>query len=349
VKDEIEQSSNVSPGGGRFILLDFSRGVAAFSILVFHHYQFRQFSSLYSSVDFFFVLSGFVLLPSIERVMNYEEARLFIRSRAVRLLPMSIATILFVLFVEVLIKTKHYIFNEPSREGIPIDLRSLIYALLLFQVFSQTAQWLNGPLWSLSVEWVSNIVFAVFSIARISKYILAILFGIILQVYSLFGGDPWGMQLGRGLFAFTIGAIARKYLYQNWRNTPVKTLLSLVIFLGFHILLIYWSHNLIVVAPVVFLFLILNTSKIEINSIGVIRLSEFLGKYSYGFYAWHFPLLSLTGISVGRISSHIALIEGWKVHIVFIVTIAVTLVMTFLVIHFIEPKARKHFLPHHTQ
>ncbi len=331
----------MSPGE-RFILLDFSRGVAAFSVLLFHHYQIKQFSSLYSSVDYFFVLSGFVLLPSISRVTNYKDAGSFIRSRAVRLLPMSIATILFVLFVEAMIETKHYIFNEPNREGIPIDLQTLIYALLLLQVFSQTAQWLNGPLWSLSVEWVSNIIFAVFKIARIPRYILVLLFGIILQVYSLLGGVPWGMQLGRGLFAFTIGAMARKYLYQNWRNTPLKTLLSLVIFLSFHILLIFWSHNLIVVAPIVFVFLILNTSKIAVNSIRVICLSKFLGRYSYGFYAWHFPLLSLIGISIGRMSTPP---EGWKTHIVFTVTIAVTLVMTYLVIHFIEPKARKYFLP----
>jgi peptidoglycan/LPS O-acetylase OafA/YrhL len=130
VNDEIDKNSNLTPGG-RFVLLDFSRGLAAFSILVFHHYQFKQFSSLYSSVDFFFVLSGFVLLPSIDRVTNYKAAFRFIRSRAVRLLPMSIATIFFVIFIQKIVDFKHYIFNEQNRDAISIDPLTLLFAFLL--------------------------------------------------------------------------------------------------------------------------------------------------------------------------------------------------------------------------
>ena len=332
-------------GGGRFVLLDFSRGLAALSILIFHHYQFKQFSSLYSSVDFFFVLSGFVLLPSIERVTSYREAASFIKIRAVRLLPMSIATLIFALSIQKIVEIKHAIYGEQSPEGIPTDPQTLLFAFLLLQVFSQTAQWLNGPLWSLSVEWLSNIIFALLSGAQKMKYVLSIIIAVVLQVHSSFGGEPWELQLGRGLFAFTIGALTRKYLYRNWENSHLKSVLSVLIFLSFHLLLVLWSSNLIIVAPFVFAFLILNAAASVITSSKVLLLSEFLGRYSYGFYAWHFPLLMLVPTIIRRPLSLFPHIQGWTIHIVFLATIAASLFMTSLIIRFIEPKTRRLFLP----
>jgi peptidoglycan/LPS O-acetylase OafA/YrhL len=258
---------------------------------------------------------------------------------------MSIATIFFVVLLQKTVDFKHYIFNEQNHDAVTIEPQTFVFALLLLQVFSQTAQWLNGPLWSLSVEWMSNLILAFFSIAKNSRYFLSLLLGVIFQFYTLFGGDPWGTQLGRGLFAFTIGAMTRKYLYQNWRNTLFKSISCVAIFLILHILLVYWSPNVIVLAPFVFAFLILNASKVVVILGRFLRLSEFMGKYSYGFYAWHFPLLSLNALILKRLTSQIPLVEGWTIHLIFLATIVLSLSMTYLVIRFIEPKARKLFLP----
>jgi len=329
----------------RFVVLDFARGIAAFSILIFHHYQFKQFSSLYSSVDFFFVLSGFVLLPSIERVVNYREAAIFIRNRAVRLLPMSISTIVFVVISQRIIDLKHLIFSQQNSEGLPTDPQTLAFALLLLQVFSYNAQWLNGPLWSLSVEWISNLIFAIFTFTQKFRYILIVILSLMLQIHSLLGGDPWELQLGRGLLAFTVGVVTRKYLFDAWVNSRSKLVLSIVLFLGLHILLAVWSPNFIVIAPFIFAFMILNASNLDVSSRRFQWLSEFLGRYSYGFYAWHYPFLMLMPTLVTGILTQVSPLQGWSTHLVFFTTIIMSLLMTRIVMRFIEPRARQLFLP----
>ena len=342
--DQKEKTDLIVPGD-RFVLLDFARGLAAFSILVFHHYQFKQFSSLYSSVDFFFVLSGFVLLPSIDRITNYREAGIFIRNRAVRLFPMSIITIMFVVIFEKTLDLKHFILNSQKSEGLPTDPQTLVFAFLLLQVFSYTAQWLNGPLWSLSVEWISNLIFAFFTRVRNFRHILIVILSLVLQIHSLFGGDPWELQLGRGLLAFTVGVVTRKYLFQTWVNTRIKSLISIVLFISLHILLVMWSSNVIVIAPFVFAFMILNASNFDRSSSRFLRLSSFLGRYSYGFYAWHYPFLMLMPTLVIRILNHFSSPLGWTIHLVFLATIIMSLIMTYIVMRFIEPKAKRLFLP----
>jgi peptidoglycan/LPS O-acetylase OafA/YrhL len=345
VNDDKKDKMNVIAPSNRFVALDFARGLAAFSILIFHHYQFKQFSSLYSSVDFFFVLSGFVLLPSIERVVNYREAAIFIRNRAVRLLPMSMSTIVFVVISQRVIDLKHLIFSQKNSEGLPTDAQTLAFALLLLQVFSYSAQWLNGPLWSLSVEWISNLIFASFTITQKFRYILIVILSLMLQIHSILGGDPWELQLGRGLLAFTVGVVTRKYLFSTWVSKRSNLVLSIVLFFSLQILLVTWSPNFIVVAPFVFAFMILNTSNLDISSKRFQRLSEFLGRYSYGFYAWHYPFLMLTPSLVSGILIQVSPLQGWSTHLVFFTTIIMSLFMTHIVMRFIEPKARQLFLP----
>ena len=56
----------------RMYALDEARGFAAFCILLFHIIGSRipAFGNLYIAVDFFFVLSGFVLAPAVAQVRD---------------------------------------------------------------------------------------------------------------------------------------------------------------------------------------------------------------------------------------------------------------------------------------
>ncbi len=329
----------------RFVLLDFARGLAAISILVFHTYQYKTYSSLYSSVDFFFVLSGFVLLPSIDRIKSRKDVFTFVRNRAVRLLPMSITTIIFVITIQMIVDLKHFIYQDYDKEGVALDPKTLIMGFLLLQIFSTKAQLLNWPLWSLSVEWISNLAIAFLPRVRNLRYLLSLLLGMALQLHSILGGIAWEMQLGRGLFAFTIGAVARKYFYERWQNSLFRTYLLVIVFFSFHAALIFWNSNLIAIAPFIFATLILNISKRHSLQLGIfLKISSFFGRYSYGLYAWHFPLLMLNSVFIKRFLEYIPPIYGWTIHIVFLATVAMSLFMTYLVIRFIEPRARHLFL-----
>ena len=85
----------------RFGYLDLARGVAALGILLFHTYSSKPvFSTLYTFVDFFFVLSGFVLANSISSANSLKDLKRFLIKRVIRLFPMAGTTIVFTLLIQ---------------------------------------------------------------------------------------------------------------------------------------------------------------------------------------------------------------------------------------------------------
>ena len=80
----------------RFYALDFSRGLAALGILAFHlSGQTKPLNALYILVDYFFVLSGFVLSPQLPNSFNASEIKSFVRTRFYRLVPTAWIVIVF--------------------------------------------------------------------------------------------------------------------------------------------------------------------------------------------------------------------------------------------------------------
>ena len=137
----------------RFLLLDGMRGVAALGVLAFHvtvsaSQDFQQLASLYLFVDFFFVLSGFVLWPSMPHSGKQlgRASAVFITKRIFRFWPLAVTSLLLALFLldwerNVLVAQDN--FNPPygSLAGLPQDERVhiLVFAFLLLQVFLAAA------------------------------------------------------------------------------------------------------------------------------------------------------------------------------------------------------------------
>ena len=139
----------------RFGYLDLARGVAALSILLFHTYQPQPvFSTLYTFVDFFFVLSGFVLANSISSANSLKDLKRFLIKRVIRLFPMAGTTIVFTLLIQFIVDLKRSVLDQPVAPRIETDILTLILAITLLQIFSNSAIMLNAPLWSLSAEWI---------------------------------------------------------------------------------------------------------------------------------------------------------------------------------------------------
>lgn len=87
--------------------LDSLRGIAAI-LVFFYHISFKTFLSHialiekgYLMVDFFFILSGFVITHSYEhRLKNFHEAKFFILKRFSRLYPLHLLMLLLYLGLE---------------------------------------------------------------------------------------------------------------------------------------------------------------------------------------------------------------------------------------------------------
>jgi peptidoglycan/LPS O-acetylase OafA/YrhL len=152
----------------RFTTLDMLRGVAAIGVMLYHlgDYKFpvALFPHGYLAVDFFFVLSGFVVGHAYEAKLRrgLSLAEFFI-IRMIRLYPLAV---LGTLAGGAIYLVEHKFF--PSHSGTLLD----ILAALSFNIFMLPWLFVSKPPfevflcdpseWSLFLEIVANLVWAVF-------------------------------------------------------------------------------------------------------------------------------------------------------------------------------------------
>ena len=160
-------------------LLDGLRGVAAITVVWFHIFEAFATSHLdqrinhgYLAVDFFFILSGFVIGYAYDDRWGKMKTKDFIKRRVIRLHPMVVmgAIIGAVMF---------YWQGLPATPGTEIRGLGEMYPL-------------NGPSWSLFFEYIGNILYALF-IHKFSTRALAVLVflaGCGLAIFAI--GGPYG-------------------------------------------------------------------------------------------------------------------------------------------------------------
>lgn len=334
----------------RVYILDLFRGIAALGIVVFHVLgpYYKWFQSLYVLVDFFFVLSGYVLANSME-VNSWRKVRLFIQKRSLRIFPMVLSALLF----SELLQITAVFFNK-SNESQPSlfsqsRLINLLIAFTLFQVFSFPSQLLLFPLWSLSAEWISNVLGVVFwkILGRIQTK-LFIVAGLVLfstGTYSdvLESESNWSVSLGRCLMCFGSGQliqqIGKPQLSKN-RKT-VHMFISAACSLIYLLLVHEFGQNALILAPLIFGYIVWSFSaKAGLFGSGRKKtISIFAGSYSYGLYVWHIPALGLCDIALKRSNvmfSSTILLNTYQ----FVGTLIISIVLTFLVRKYIENSPR---------
>lgn len=169
----------------RYEILDGLRGVAAMIVVAFHLFEtyskgpvFQILNHGYLAVDFFFVLSGFVIGYAYDDRWGKMSIGGFFKRRLVRLHPMVIMGT----FIGALL----YYFSDCAAFP-PIGQTSwqkvIAMMLLGFTMLPATLNmdirgWgetnpLNGPAWSLQYEYIANILYATV-IRHFSKTVLAI-------------------------------------------------------------------------------------------------------------------------------------------------------------------------------
>lgn len=156
----------------RYELLDGLRGVAAVIVIWFHFFEGFATSGVdqmmnhgYLAVDFFFVLSGFVIGYAYDgRWKKGLSPGRFMLRRVIRLHPMVVFAIVF--------GAVSYLIQGSVRwDGTPVPLSFLLMALLLglflipvmpgagIDVRGNGEMFpLNGPSWSLFYEYIGSIL-----------------------------------------------------------------------------------------------------------------------------------------------------------------------------------------------
>jgi len=286
----------------RFVFLDGLRGLAAIGVVLTHvaSRQFHVLSGLYLLVDFFFVLSGFVLEPlmPIPGEPFWQQARRFAFKRLLRFWPMVLVVLAFRVGTcgawWLLGKPAAHFCGTMSAGSYSV---SLLSAALLLQIFVPASLIFTGPLWSLSAEWFANLLVTPFTAIK-NRLILPAVglagYGLLVIGYlqsksteDLFVGSA---ALGRAIIGFVLGLLLRK-LYNERRpklSTPRLFISALLVGALFVYQRTPYPGALLLAAPI-FAFFVFQVACIDQGRVNerLINLSKYLGLISFGVYAWH--------------------------------------------------------------
>ena len=306
-------------------ILDGLRGVAALIVVIFHVFEtysgdrFHQFINHgYLAVDFFFVLSGFVVAYAYDDRWGKMTQWDFYKRRLIRLQPMIIIGSLIgaVLFYFQASPVFSLISGTPVWQMLLVML--IGFTLIPLPQSMDIRGWgemhpLNGPAWSLFFEYVANILYALV-IRRFSKTLLAIFVFIsacLLINLLVFGpqGDligGWSLdktQLNIGFTRLLYPFFAGMLLCRMGKLIHVKgafAICAILLVVVFSIPRIgdakhLWENGLYESFCVIIVFPLI----VSIGAGGVltgkrsIRMCNWLAGISYPLYITHYPLIYL--------------------------------------------------------
>jgi peptidoglycan/LPS O-acetylase OafA/YrhL len=306
-------------------ILDGLRGVAALLVVAFHvleTYSGNRFNQIinhgYLAVDFFFLLSGFVVAYAYDDRWGKMSQWDFYKRRLIRLQPMVImGTIIGAL-----------LFYFQASPAFPLIAGTPVWKLLLVTVVGFTMiplpismdirGWqemhpLDGPAWSLFFEYIANIMYALF-FRKVSQKVLAVLvviFAGLLVRFLVMGpqGDVIGgwsinktqLNIGfiRMLYPFFAGILLSrmgKLIRIKGAFTVCSLLIALVLFIPRiggteHLWMngLYESFTIILMFPLI----VAIGAGGHINGKFSAKVCRFFGDISYPIYITHYPLIYL--------------------------------------------------------
>ncbi|MBF9238621.1 acyltransferase [Hymenobacter sp. BT683] len=291
-----------------FEILDGLRGTAALLVVVFHlfeavwpDYTANPLRHGYLAVDFFFLLSGFVVGYAYDDRWPALTVREFFRIRLVRLHPM----VLLAVVIGVLGHLFDPFLGPADRvSGLRLSLIAGLGALLLPAPslpnhYGETHS-LNGPCWSLLQEYVANVAYALVGPWLSRRVLLLVVSGSAVALAATavghghlqggWGWDTFWMAPVRVAFPFFAGLLLFR---SEWRlRVPAAyALLSAVLLLvfaapAFQPAGYYEAFCVLVVFPLV----VAAGTGSPVGGAWV-ALCRFSGRISYPLYLVHYPFI----------------------------------------------------------
>jgi peptidoglycan/LPS O-acetylase OafA/YrhL len=314
----------IAPAKSHYVLLDGLRGVASLMVVTFHTFEayaggnpIKQIINHgYLAVDFFFLLSGFVIAYAYDDRWSRMTQWEFYKRRLIRLQPMVI--------MGSLIGAALFYFQKGST--FPLVASTPVWKMLLVMLVGCTLLplptsmdirgWdemhpLDGPAWSLFFEYIGNILYAV-GFRKLSNRVLGVfvlLAAAFLVHLAVFGprGDMIGgwaldakqLHIGfaRLLFPFFAGIL----LMRLGKRIHIKGAFGICSFLLIVALSLprfggtqhHWMNGLYEALCIIVLFpIIVAIGAGEKRADGLsIRIARFFGDLSYPLYITHYPLI----------------------------------------------------------
>lgn len=319
-----------------YALLDGLRGVAAILVLWFHVFEGFAFAGQqplidsvnhgYLAVDFFFILSGFVISYAYDdrwgRTLTLGN---FFKRRLIRLHPM---VVMGALIGVVAFLAQGGVQWDGTRVATSAVMLSLLCAMFFipavpgcgYEVRGNGEMFpLNGPAWSLFFEYIGNLLYALF-IRRLSTRALAVLVALLgvamvwfvgfdVSGYGSFGVG-WTLDamnffggLLRMLFPFTAGMLLAR-VFRPVRVRGAFWLCTLALLVLFHVPYLQFAQPLACGLTAnglyeVFCIAVCFPALVWLGASGVTtdrrstQICTFLGDISFPLYIVHYPLMYL--------------------------------------------------------
>ena len=341
---ELNTNGAVYPDSKRhYEILDGLRGVAAAVVVIFHlleafsggdHHK-QMINHGYLAVDFFFLLSGFVIGYAYDDRWGKMTLKAFFKRRFIRLHPMII--------MGMIIGAIGFYFSAspilfPGVSTTPV-WKLLIIMLIGFTLIPipksmdirgwQEMHPLDGPAWSLFFEYIANILYA-FWLRKLSSRALAIIvllagaalihLGVTSPKGDVIGGwsiDPEQLHIGfvRLLFPFTGGLLLSRISKPgNIKNPFLWCSLLIIGVLSFpriggheHL----WANGLYDSLSIILLFplIVYMGASGRIQGKVLSSVCKFFGDISYPLYITHYPLIYI--FTAWVVDNNIPLAEAW--------------------------------------
>ena len=302
----------------RLPILDGLRGVAAMIVVAFHVFDSDPVNPVnhgYLAVDFFFMLSGFVMGYAYDDRWGAMSVVSFMKRRLVRLHPMvvvgSIIGAIFFYF------GASGLFGNISGTSFGMLMASVLLGALLVPSWKSmdVRGWgesypLNGPAWSLFFEYIANILYA-FGLRKFSLRTLGVLAGlagaalVYVTVTSKtgsisFGFLPTAEHQVNGLVRVLFPFIAGLFLFRLGKTISMKhavVVTSAALIIAFlmprvgpasmpWVNGVYESLVILLLMPLVVL---VGAGNRPVTRFGE-KACAFLGELSYPLYLVHYPI-----------------------------------------------------------
>ncbi len=367
---------------GHFTALDGWRGVCAILVAIYHLHTTSHLSqsgivrNSYLFVDFFFVLSGFVITYAyIDRLSTLRAAGVMLWRRLGRLWPLHVAILVGFILLELAVpvlsmllgvkRTAAAAFDpetSASLWAIPTNLL-LIHGLGLHDRLT----W-NHPSWSISTELWTYVIFALTMVLLRRRTVIAAGLMVAASLIFLASVSPRhiGVDYDLGIFRCIAGFFVGHLVFRLVRAVPVSlpqpTLIEVIGLAAMVLFVIAAAHTrLEYFAPFVFgvIVWIFALERGAVSYVLKTRAFAALGLVSYSIYMVHSLVIAVAhrgisvieqigGVKISQVVEHagertlvISFGSAWAMDALVVVYVAVVIGVSMLTWRYIEMPAQR--------
>ena len=318
-------TNNIAPRAGEIYSHTAIRGIAALCVVAFHgmvgsagkEYTDNPIQNFFSTsfifVDFFFILSGFIMFENYGKKITGPNITAMImrywKKRLLKILP----NYYFWLVVAAALSILSWEYFGDQTESNQCLKNSFIKHLFLAQNLIISCYYFNLPLWSIAVEMIAYLIFPMIILLRIGWH-FTLLIGVSLNAILFASSETIDIIEGyssvlRCLAGFLCGVAAAMIAF---RNVPDIVQSTLVV-----VLIAAVSLNYQVIALCLMFVITATTAQNSglLAKISKMKIPYLIGRSSFSIYLAHFPAGILIGFVAFKLESETGVPFGsdWKI------------------------------------